>query len=115
VGEVMALSIINYFQDKDESKRLDNLLTFIDVGRATSDAGRGPLSGTNWVFTGSLESMSRDEAKDKVRALGADVSESVSKKTSFVVVGADPGSKAEKARKQGMEILNENQFLKKIE
>lgn len=114
IGKVMAQSIIDFFNDKDESKRLDNLLSFVDVGRGTSDVGRGPLAGTTWVFTGSLESMSRDEAKDKVRALGADVSESVSKKTSFVVVGADPGSKAEKAKKMGIEILNESEFLKKI-
>ncbi|MDF1496594.1 MAG: NAD-dependent DNA ligase LigA [Patescibacteria group bacterium] len=114
IGEVMAQSIVDYFSNKDESKRLDNLLTFVNVGRATSDVGRGPLSGTSWVFTGSLESMSRDEAKEKVRGLGADVSESVSKKTTFVVVGADPGSKAEKAKRLGVEILGEDEFLKKI-
>ena len=114
IGEVMAQAIIDYFNDKEQSKRLDNLLTFVDVGRGTSDAGRGPLTGTSWVFTGSLDSMSRDQAKEKVRALGADVSESVSKKTSFVVVGSDPGSKAEKAKKLGVEILTEKQFLSKI-
>ncbi len=114
IGEVMAQSIVDYFQDKEQAKRLDNLLTSVDVGRATSDVQRGPLSGTSWVFTGSLESMSRDEAKEKVRALGADVSESVSKKTTFVVVGADPGSKAEKAKKLGVEILDEEEFINKL-
>jgi DNA ligase (NAD+) len=114
IGEVMAQSIINYFNNKDEAKRLDNLLNFIIVRSTTYDEQKGPLSDTTWVFTGSLESMSRDEAKDKVRALGADVSESVSKKTSFVVVGADPGSKAEKAKKLGVEILDEEEFLQKI-
>ncbi len=114
IGEVMAQSIIDYFQDKDESKRLDNLLGYVDVKHQIANIENGPLSGTSWVFTGSLKSMSRDEAKEKVRALGADVSESVSKKTSFVVVGSDPGSKAEKAKQLGVEILNEDQFLKKI-
>ena len=114
VGEVMAQAIIDYFNDKEQSKRLDNLLTFVAVGRGTNDAVRGPLTGTSWVFTGSLDSMSRDQAKEKVRVLGADVSESVSKKTSFVVVGSDPGSKAEKANKLGVEILTEKQFLSKL-
>jgi DNA ligase (NAD+) len=114
IGEVMAQSIVDYFNNKDEAKRLDNLLNFIIVRSTTYDVQKGPLSDTTWVFTGSLESMSRDEAKDKVRALGADVSESVSKKTTFVVVGADPGSKAEKAKKLGVEILSESEFLKKI-
>lgn len=114
IGEVMAESIVAYFKDKDEAKRLDTLLTLLDVGRGTSDERRGPLTGTSWVFTGSLESMSRDEAKDKVRQLGADVSESVSKKTTYVVVGDDPGSKADKARKLGVEILSEQEFLNKI-
>ncbi len=115
IGEVMAQSIVDYFQDKEQAKRLDNLLEYVDVKSQTSNVERGKLSGTSWVFTGSLESMSRDEAKEKVRALGADVSESVSKKTTFVVVGADPGSKADKAKKLGVEILTENQFLKKME
>jgi DNA ligase (NAD+) len=114
IGEVMAQSIIDYFSNKDEAKRLDNLLNFIIVRSTTYDVRIGPLSGTTWVFTGSLDSMSRDEAKEKVRALGADVSESVSKKTTFVVVGEDPGSKAEKAKKLGVEILSEKDFLKKL-
>lgn len=117
IGEVMAQSIVDYFNNKDESKRLDNLLNFVDVGPFFAEAsagGRGTLGGTTWVFTGSLESMSRDEAKDKVRALGAAVSESVSKKISFVVVGSDPGSKADKAKKLGVDILDEKGFLDRI-
>ncbi len=114
VGEVVAKAIVEFFKDKEENKRIDNLLEFVDVARSATDAVRGPLSGTSWVFTGSLEAMSREEAKEIVRKLGADVSESVSKKTSFVVVGADPGSKADKARQLGVEILDEKAFLKKI-
>jgi DNA ligase (NAD+) len=59
--------------------------------------------------------MSRDQAKEKVRALGATVSESVSKKTNVVVVGEEAGSKADKAEKLGVTILDEQAFLKKIE
>lgn len=113
IGDVVAESIAAFFADTHEAKRLDHLLEYVTPGK---EAGRqqGPLTGTTWVFTGSMESMSRDDAKARVRALGATVSESVSKKTSFVVVGEDPGSKADKAQKLGVTILSEQQFLKKI-
>ncbi len=114
IGTVVAQSIVDYFSDKDEAKRLDNLLDYVEVQSTKYKVQRGPLSDQVWVFTGSLESMSRDEAKEKVRQLGADVSESVSKKTTYVVVGAEPGSKAEKAKKLGVEILSEKEFLEKI-
>jgi len=58
--------------------------------------------------------MSRDEAKAKIRELGGDISESVSSKTSYVIVGNDPGSKAEKAKKLGVKIISEKEFLKLI-
>lgn len=114
IGSVVAKSIHDFFNNKDEVKRLDNLLDYVDIKRQTSNEESGPLSGSVWVFTGSLESMPRDEAKETVRKLGADVSESVSKKTTYVVVGEDPGSKAEKAKKLGIEVLNEKEFLQKI-
>jgi len=110
VGSVVAESIAEYFRDKRESERLDHLLREIEPGR-TPKKKPGKLTGTTWVFTGALETMSRDEAKAKVRALGADVSESVSKKTSYVVVGDDPGSKYDKAKKLGVNILDEKDFL----
>jgi DNA ligase (NAD+) len=58
--------------------------------------------------------MSREEAKEKIRALGGEASESVSKKTSYVVVGVEPGSKYEKAKKLGIAVLDEKEFLKMI-
>ena len=70
------------------------------------------LNGLTFVLTGELETLTRDEAKDKIRELGGDVSESVSKKTSYVVIGKTPGSKYEKAKKLGVKILNEKEFLK---
>ncbi|MFA6160868.1 MAG: NAD-dependent DNA ligase LigA [Patescibacteria group bacterium] len=115
VGDVVAKAIYEFLHDKEEMKHVEHVLEFVNVGRETSDVRRGPFTGTSWVFTGSLESMSRDQAKEKVRALGADVSESVSKKTTYVVVGADPGSKADKAKKLGVEILSEEEFLKKVD
>ncbi|MFH1246447.1 MAG: NAD-dependent DNA ligase LigA [Candidatus Liptonbacteria bacterium] len=71
----------------------------------------GKLSGKTFVLTGSLESISREEAKEKIRAMGGDVSESVSKKTSYVVAGVDPGSKYDKAKSLGVEIMDEKEFL----
>ncbi|MBI4262366.1 NAD-dependent DNA ligase LigA, partial [Candidatus Uhrbacteria bacterium] len=63
------------------------------------------------VLTGTLTSLTRDEAKEKIRSLGGEISESVSKKTSYVVAGTEPGSKFEKAQKLGVTILDERGFL----
>jgi len=114
IGDVVAKAIHDFFRDKDEIKRVDHLLDFVKITNYELRITKGPLTGTSWVFTGTLESMPREEAKDAVRKLGADVSESVSKKTSFVVVGAEPGSKADKARSLGVTVLDEKEFLKKI-
>jgi DNA ligase (NAD+) len=113
IGEIVADSIVAFFSDKRETARVDHLLEYVTPG---TSAGRatGPLTGTTWVFTGGLESMSRDDAKNLVRSLGADVSESVSKQTSFVVAGSDAGSKLEKATALGIATLDEKQFLKKV-
>jgi DNA ligase (NAD+) len=77
-------------------------------------AAGAPLAGKTFVFTGELEAMSREEAERKVRELGAKASSSVSKKTSFVVVGREPGSKARKAAQLGVSVLDEPGFLKLI-
>ena len=74
--------------------------------------GNLPLAGKTYVLTGSLKSMSRDEAKEKLRALGADVSSSVSKKTTAVIAGEEAGSKLNKARELGIAVLSESGFLK---
>ena len=73
------------------------------------------LEGFIFVLTGTLKTMSRDEAKEKIRALGGEISESVSKKTSYVVVGEEPGSKYGKAKQLGIKIINERKFLEMIE
>jgi DNA ligase (NAD+) len=71
----------------------------------------GHLTGKSFVITGTLDSMSRDDAGDRIVALGGKVSGSVSKKTSYVVVGTEPGSKVKKAQELGVEILDEKAFL----
>ena len=112
IGPAVAQSIVNYFKDKRHQeliKKLDKVGVTVesDKRQVTSDK----LAGKTFVLTGILDSMSRDEAKEKIRALGGEVSESVSKKTSYVVAGAEPGSKLEKAKKLGVKTLTEKEFL----
>jgi DNA ligase (NAD+) len=71
----------------------------------------GALTGKTFVITGTLQSMSRDEAKEKIKSLGGKVSSSVSKATDYVVVGDNPGSKYDEAVKLGIETLEEKDFL----
>lgn len=112
VGPQVAASIYNYFKDEKHKKLVADLLkNGVHIEKVQQAPASGKLSGKTFVLTGGLESMSRDEAKEKIRALGGDISESVSKKTSYVVVGTDPGSKAAKAEKLGVTILNEKDFL----
>jgi DNA ligase (NAD+) len=114
IGKVVADSVIEFLHDKKEQKELDRLLELVNVKRAAKRDTSGPLKDTTWVITGTLDSMSRDEAKEKIRSFGGDVTESVSKKTSFVVVGEEPGSKYEKAKKLGVTVLDEKAFLSKL-
>lgn len=112
VGPAVAKSIVEYFQDK---RHTDLIKKFEKVGMVLETGGVKPksqkLKDKTFVVTGSLEQMSRDEAKAKIRAFGGEVSESVSKKTTYVVAGAEPGSKLDKAHKLGVEVLDEKAFL----
>ncbi len=114
VGEIVADSLVAFFEHKQDREHVDHLLRVVEVGEVTVSEQTGPLQGTSWVITGSLESLSREEAKERIKALGGEVGESVSKKTTYLVVGADPGSKLDKAQKLGVEILDEAALLKKL-
>lgn len=116
IGEIVAQAIVEFVRDSQEKARLGRLLEHVrpQVTKVV-DRSNLPLSGTTWVLTGSLESIGREEAKERIRAQGGEVSESVSKKTSFLVVGAEPGSKYAKAQKLGVTILDEEAFLKKLD
>ncbi|MBI4276545.1 NAD-dependent DNA ligase LigA [Candidatus Uhrbacteria bacterium] len=112
VGPVMAESVYQWFQDKTNQRFIEKLLHHgVTIERQASGVKRQALQGKTFVLTGGLSTLTRDEAKEKIRALGGDVSESVSKNTSYVVAGTDPGSKYEKARKLGVSILNEQSFI----
>jgi len=113
IGPRVAESIVEYFADQANQDLIADLQAHgVNVAKADKSSAAGPLTGQSFVLTGGLESMSRDEAKDRLRALGATISESVSKKTTFVVVGTDPGSKYDKAKKLGVTILDEQSLLK---
>jgi DNA ligase (NAD+) len=116
VGPVVAQSIYNYFRD---SKHINFLRDLIHQGVIITlppkiTANKEGVTGKSFVFTGTLESLTRDEAKEKVRKLGGEISESVSKNTDYVVAGAEPGSKLEKAEKLGVSVLTEAQYKKLI-
>ncbi|MEK7498936.1 MAG: NAD-dependent DNA ligase LigA, partial [Patescibacteria group bacterium] len=112
VGPKVAQSVYDWFRDQkniDFLKKLEEAGVVIQGSRSMVQDSR--FKGKSFVFTGELELMSREEAKEKVRALGGDISELVSKKISYVVVGNNPGSKAEKAKRLGILILPEAEFL----
>ncbi len=107
VGPVVARSISTWFSRAYNRKLLEK---FVRAGmkiEPEKTISRGVLSGKTFVITGTLDTMSRDEAKQRIRALGGDISESVSKKTSYVVAGAQPGSKQQRAQELGVPILDE--------
>jgi len=115
IGPIIGQSAHQYFQNPVNQKQIDQLLKVVKVEKSTAGVKKGKLAGQSIVFTGTLGQLTRSEAQQMARDLGADVNESVSKQTSLVVVGENPGSKADKAQKLGVKILTETQFLKLIE
>ncbi len=116
IGEKVAPGLYHWFRDKHNKSFLKRLLKQVEIVAPTGEKKNNlRLTGQSFVLTGTLETMSRDEAKKKIKALGGEVNSSVSKKTSFVVAGADPGSKYDEAEKLGVKILDEEEFLKLVE
>jgi len=109
IGPDRAELIAEWFSDEDNRTLLEELRE-LGLQLATAASGRpedGPLTGTQYVITGTLEAWSREQAKAALETLGAKVTQSVSKKTTGVVVGESPGSKAAKAEQLGVPILSE--------
>lgn len=116
IGPKMAESIIAFFSEEKNNEFLERLKAAgVNMEMAESQNVSDKLAGKTFVLTGTLESLSRKAAQEKIEALGGKVSSSVSKKTDYVVVGADPGSKYEKAKELGLTILDEGEFLKLLE
>ncbi len=110
VGPIVAEGIHEYFQ-RPETRRLVARLLQSGVTPTTPARPEGPLTGKTFVLTGTLASLTRGEAEEKIKALGGTVGSGVSKKTDYVVSGADPGSKLEKAQKLKVPVLDEHAFL----
>lgn len=111
VGDITAEWIADFFQAPHNIEVLDRLMAAGIHWDAPTAPTRQPLNGESWVVTGTLESMGRDEATQRLQALGARVSGSVSSKTKCIVAGEKAGSKLEKAQKLEIRVMNEQEFL----
>jgi len=115
VGGIVGKSVYDWFLDKENNNLVNRLLKQVKIQSIKSEGKKKEkFSGKSFVITGTLSSMSRDLAKEKIRALGGDISESVSSKTSYLVAGENPGSKFDKAKKLGVDILDESSFIRLI-
>ncbi|EBA08841.1 NAD-dependent DNA ligase LigA [Sagittula stellata] len=115
VGTVLAQSLVSAMNQEAERASMDRLVAHLDVEEAVRpDTDGSPVAGKIVVFTGSLERMTRAEAKARAEAMGAKVSGSVSKKTDIVVIGPGAGSKEKKARELGLTVLDEDAWLELI-
>ena len=117
VGPIVARDIVEWSSLKRHQKLVENLKKVLTITNSAYSALRQaqgkklPLFGKTFVLTGTMGSMSRDEAKEKIRARGGDVAGAVSKKTSYVVAGEEAGSKLDRARELGVRVLTEKEFL----
>jgi DNA ligase (NAD+) len=112
VGAEVAQSIQLFFAEEKNRASLRRMLDAgVGIDAPAEARGERPLEGKTFVLTGALAAMTRDEAKVRVDALGGKVTSSVSRATNYVVVGAEPGSKARRARDLGVRVLSEGEFL----
>ncbi len=115
IGPEVARSVVEFFRNERNRKTIEKLLKAgIEFEDVKEEAKEKPLKGLTFVFTGALKSMTRDEAKKKVMALGGRVASDVSRNVDYVVVGEKPGSKFQRAQRLGLKIINEDEFLKMI-
>ena len=117
VGEIVAQSVIEFFSFEENRRMVQRLL---DAGVAPKEkdlsapAGEQPLTGKTVVVTGTLPTLSRNEAEDLIRQMGGTAAGSVSKKTSYVLAGEKAGSKLTKAQTLGIPVLDEAAFMRLI-
>ena len=115
VGPVMAESIVNFFQNKENLKVLEKLNKAGVRTRAQKSEEKALLKNKTFVVTGALKSYTRQGIEEVIRNLGGNTSSSVSENTDYLILGEDPGSKLNKAEKLGTKIITENEFKKMIE
>lgn len=113
IGDIVARTVTEWFTDKQNEAMLARLLKHLTISRVAKVEG-GPLMGQTVVVTGTLPTLSREEAEELVKKAGGSVTGSVSRKTSFVLAGESPGSKLAKAKELGVPVLTEAQFLKRV-
>lgn len=111
IGPIVAHTVHAWFHDHDHVQLLRRITKHVTLVADVPAAAHGRLSGRTYVITGTLSSMSRDEAKGALRRLGASIAESVSKKTTAVIAGDAPGSKKDRAEQLGVPVLTETDFL----
>ncbi len=114
VGETVADSLVTWFSDKENEKELNDLLRYLNIEKPKGSDLPQVFSGKIFVVTGTLNSLSRDEAKEEIQKRGGKVSSSVSAKTDYVLAGENPGSKIDKAKDLGVEVIDEVIFNKMI-
>ncbi|TAN58400.1 NAD-dependent DNA ligase LigA [Patescibacteria group bacterium] len=114
IGDIAADSLVEFFHNKKSLKIVENLIRAGVEIEKERKAAAGILTGKKFVITGTLASMSRDQAKTRIQELGGRTSESASRETDFLVAGENPGSKYDKAKKLGVKILGEKEFSEMI-
>jgi len=114
IGPKVSASAVQFFRDKKNRESIERLKRAGIKLIEPKAKEKGKLAGKNFVLTGTLKTFGRDEARNLVESLGGITASSVSKKVDFLVVGEDPGSKADKARELGIKILTEEEFKKMI-
>jgi len=116
VGTEIARSIVHFFELDQNRKLISRMLeSGIEIKYAENTKLSEKFNGQSFVFTGALQNMTRDKAQSLVKDHGGRATSSVTKKTSYLVVGADPGSKFDKAQSLGVEVLTEDEFMKLVE
>ncbi len=115
VGPTIAEAVVGFFQEPRNRKLVERLAALgVNMTEAGGAAG-GPLAGQTYVITGTLPTLPRTQAQELIEQAGGHVTSSVSKKTTAVVAGADPGSKLDRARELGVEVIDEAQLLRRLE
>lgn len=115
VGPVVAEAVVEWFKDKENKKMLERLLKEVKIQKENKNIKKQSLAGLTFVLTGTLESLGRDEAKELIRERGGDVSSSVSRKTDYVVAGAEAGEKLAKAEELEVKVIDEPEFRRMLE